>query len=309
MNDIRIEGEPQVVYEIRKKILTEFDDLRFDPIPHKYYIGEKELPSVSHVAHQFQEETDFGIVAERYAQKEAWAKETPEKAQLLENCDVPAKKVYAEKNGMTKEYWLDQWKFNNLKATTTGTSVHEYGESLGWLRNGHPELITEENKVKYIADKGWLIPTRNKEEAVLKFWDELPPNLHFVLAETKVYSNKGEASNVNTQFAGTFDLLFYYLHPTDDSKSGLVIWDYKTNKSLISYYNRDHNKTLLEPFNHMVDEPLSLYTLQLSLYALCLRGIGLNVIGNRIIWLQEDCNYAIEKLQDLSTEEWFKKSF
>jgi hypothetical protein len=59
----------------------------------------------------------------------------------------------------------------------------------------------------------------------------------------------------------------------------------------------------------MVDEPLSLYTLQLSLYALCLRGIGLNVIGNRIIWLQEDCNYAIEKLQDLSTEEWFKKSF
>lgn len=281
MNDIRIEGEPQVVYEIRKKILTEFDDLRFDPEPHKYYIGDRELPSVSHVAHQFQEETDFGIVAEKYAVE----------------------------HGYDAQYWLDKWKFNNLKATTTGTSVHEYGESLGWVRNGHPELITEENKVKYIADKGWLIPTRNKEEAVLKFWDELPPNLHFVLAETKVYSNKGEASNVNTQFAGTFDLLFYHLHPTDDSKSGLVIWDYKTNKSLISYYNRDHNKTLLEPFNHMVDEPLSLYTLQLSLYALCLRGIGLNVIGNRIIWLQEDCNYAIEKLQDLSTEEWFKKSF
>ncbi len=281
MLDIKIDGEPSIVYDIRKKILTEFSDLKFDPIPHKYYIGEKELPSVSQVAHQFEEETDFEIVAEKYAVK----------------------------HGYDAQYWLDKWKFNNLKATTTGTSVHEYGESLGWLRNGHPELITEENKVKYIADKGWLIPTRPKEEAILKFYDEFPPNLHFVLAETKVYSNKSEISTVNTQFAGTFDLLCYYMHPTDDSKSGLVILDWKTNKSLVSDYNREYNKTLLEPFTHMVAEPLSLYTLQLSLYALCLRGIGLNVIGNRVIWLREDCNYELKKLKDLSTEEWFRKAF
>ena len=74
-------------------------------------------------------------------------------------------------------------------------------------------------------------------------------------------------------------------------------------------YNREHNKTLLEPFSQMIDEPLSLYTLQLSLYALCLRGIGLNVIGNRIICLREDCKYEVEKLKDLSTEEWFKNAF
>ena len=29
MTDIKVEGEPPIVYDIRKKILTEFDDLRF----------------------------------------------------------------------------------------------------------------------------------------------------------------------------------------------------------------------------------------------------------------------------------------
>ena len=281
MGNIVIKGEPKIVTEIRQKILTEFNDLTFDPIPHKYYIGDKCLPSVSQVVHQFEEETDFDIVAEKYAVK----------------------------HGYDAQYWLDKWKFNNLKATTKGTSIHEYGESLGWLRNGHPEFITEENKVKYVEEKGWLIPTRNKEEAILKFYDEFPQNLHFVLAETKVYSNKSEISTVNTQFAGTFDLLCYYQHPKDDSKSGLVILDWKTNKSLYNDYNSEHGKHLLTPFGDMIDEPLSLYTLQLSLYALCLRGIGLNVIGNRIIWLKEDCNYELIKTNDLSTEEWFRKVF
>lgn len=278
---LTVPGEPKIVTEIRNKILTEFKDLSFEPGPHKYYLNEKELPSVSHVTHMFKEEQDFNVIA----------------------------KNYAKNHGETQQYWLDKWKFNNLRATTTGTCVHEYGESLGWLRNGHPELITEENKVKYIEEKGWLIPTRPKEEAILKFYDGFPENLHFVLAETMVYSNKGEASNVTNQFAGTFDLLTYYDDPVDKSKSGLVIMDWKTNKSLEDDFARSYGRMLLPPFNDMYDENLSIYTLQLSLYSLCLRGIGFDIKGCRVIWLKDDRTYELIKINDLSKEDWFRKAF
>ncbi len=280
---IIVEGEPKIVTDIRQKILTSFKDLQFEPGPHKYFLYGKELPSVSNVAHQFKEEQDFNKIAENYTIN----------------------------NGFTAQYWLDKWKFNNLKATTTGTCVHEYGESLGWLRNGHPEFITEENKVKYVEEKGWLIPTRPKEEAILKFYDEFPKNLHFVLAETKVYANRTENTEymVTNPYAGTFDLLGYYDDPNNKENSGLVILDWKTNKALMDDYSRSFNKMLLEPFQDLYDEPLSLYTLQLSLYALCLRNIGYDIKGLRIIWLKEDKTYELIKLRDLSKEKWFIQAF
>lgn len=274
-NEIIVPGEPSEVTEIRNKILNEFKDLVFEEGPHKYYIGEKELPSVSHVTHQFLIPFDSDSVAERYA----------------------------ETHGMTKEYWLDQWKYNSLKATTTGTLVHAFGESLGWLRNGHPEKITEENKCKYIEDKGWLIPTRKKEEAILKFYDELNENLHFVLAETKVYTGKNkELTNLKQDYAGTFDLLFYYKDPNDDEKSGLVIMDFKTNADLYNDFNRKRGNMMYAPFSDMCSESFGGYTLQLSAYQLPLEDIGLKVIARRIIWLKEDGTYELIPVKDVTKE-------
>ena len=263
---IVVPNEPSEVTEIRNKILDEFNDLVFEEGPHKYYIGDKELPSVSQVTHEFLVPFESDGVAERYA----------------------------EKNGMTKEYWLDQWKFNNLRATTTGTLVHAYGESLGWLRNGHPEKITEENKCKYIPEKNWLIPTRKKEEAILKFYDELNENLHFVLAETKVYTGKNkQLTNLKQDYCGTFDILFYYKDPNNDENSGLCIFDIKTNKELKKDFSREYGKFLLPPFGEMYEEPLSYYTLQLNCYQLPLEDIGMKVIARRIVWLKDDGDYEL----------------
>ena len=156
--------ELEEVVEIRKKILSEFGDLKFIEEGHKYFLNGEQLPSVSEITHRFSHEFNTDEQAERYAMK----------------------------HGETAEYWKDRWRWNSLLATTKGTLVHEYGESLGWLRNGHPEKITPNNVCKYIKDKNWLIPTRKKEEAILKFYDELNENLHFVLAETKVYTGKNK---------------------------------------------------------------------------------------------------------------------
>jgi hypothetical protein len=272
---IVVPNEPSEVTEIRNKILNEFNDLVFEEGPHKYFIGDIELPSVSQVTHQFTVPFESDEVAERYA----------------------------EKNGMTKEYWLDQWKFNNLRATTTGTLVHAYGESLGWMRNGHPEKITEENKCKYIKEKNWLIPTRKKEEAILKFYDELNENLHFVLAETKVYTGKNkEVTNLKQDYAGTFDILFYYKDPNDDSKSGLCIFDFKTNSDLYKDFNRNNGIMMYAPFSDMYSEPYGAYTLQLSAYQMPLEDIGLKVIARRIVWLKEDGTYELIPLKDVTKQ-------
>lgn len=279
---LKIDNEPAIVTEIRQKIVEEFKDLQFFEDGHRYLLNGESVPSVSSITHKF--------------------------------CQYPfdpdeQSEAYAKKHGETPEFWRDKWKFSNLKATTTGTLVHEYGESIGWMRNGHPELITESCKTKYIPGKDWLIPTRPKEEAILKFYDELDKNLHFVLAEAKVYSNKGEASNVETPFCGTFDLLMYYEHPTDSSKSGLVVFDWKTNRELKKEFSRQHGKCLLEPFSNYYEEPLSYYTLQLNLYSMCLAGIGLPPIAERVIWLKDDGTYELIPINVLYNEEWFRKIF
>lgn len=273
-NEIKVKGEPREVTKIRSKILDEFKGLEFIEEGHKYFLDGKQLPSVSEVTHKFcQYPFDEKAQAERYA----------------------------EKHGETAQYWLDEWKFKNLKATTSGTLVHEYGESLGWLRNGHPELITNSCKCKYIKDKKWLIPTRPKEEAILKFYDELHPSLHFVLAETKVYTGKNrKLTHLKQDYCGTFDLLMYYKDEKDKSKDGLVILDFKTNKELKKDYSRENGKFLLPPFSDLWEEPLSYYTAQLSCYQIPLEDIGLNVIARRIIWLKDDGTYELIPLPNVT---------
>jgi len=265
--NIIVEGEPKEVTEIRKKILSSFDGLEFVDEGHKYFLNGQELVSVSSIVSQFEEEFD-----------------TPAKAA-----------AYAEKNGETAEYWIDQWKLINLKATITGTQVHSYGESLAWLHMGCPENITDDNKYKYIKDKGWLIPTRPKEIAALNFFESFPENTYVVLPETRIY-NIGD----RFKYAGTFDLLVYYDHPTDKSKSGLIVMDWKTNREIYKEYSREHGKMMIWPFGELYDEPYGGYTIQLNLYTIALRKIGLNVIGRRIIWLKEDETFEIIPVDDVS---------
>jgi hypothetical protein len=271
---IIVDGEPKEVTKIRNKILKEFSDLEFIEDGHKYFLNGQQLPSVSEVTHRF---SQYPFDSENQAIK------------------------YAEKHGETPQYWLDKWKFNSLKATRSGTLTHEFMEGLGWLRNGHPELMPKSAAFKYEKEKNWLIPTRPKEEAGLKFYDELHPSLHFVLAETKVYTGKNkELTNLKQDYCGTFDLLMYYEDPENDNNSGLVIMDYKTNKELKSDFNRGTGKFLLPPFDDLYEESLGFYTLQLNCYQLPLEDIGLKVIARRIIWLKDDGTYELIPIPDIT---------
>lgn len=261
-----IEGEPDIVKNIRAKILDKFKDLIFYEGPHIYKLYDKTLPSVTTILNKFEEPF---------------------------NADEKAYN-YALKHGETKEYWLDKWKFNNLKSTTTGTLVHSYGESMFYVKCKHPELITEENKCKFYKNKQWLIPTRPKEEAIYKFYEKLHPNLYPLLAEAKMFTE-----GLKQDLAGTADILFYYDDPSGKNR-GVVIMDYKTNADIHSSYARNMGVKLLSPFENYIAEPESIYTLQLSAYSIPLQDLGLNIIARRLIWLKDDGTYELIPLKDES---------
>lgn len=272
----KIKGEPQIVEETRSKILHEFEDLEFYEDGHVYLLHGQEIKlSVSGVGHRFiRESFNEQLQAARYAQK----------------------------HGKSASYWIQQWKQNSFRATTLGTKTHEYGESLGYLRAGHPELIRDTIKPQYMEKYNYLAPIHPKEEAVLKFMDELPHSMHLVLNETKVYSGKNPdvSKNLKELICGTFDMLYYYDGDGIDSNAGFVILDYKTNASLYSEYNQKFGKTLLPPFSNMIEQDLSLYTIQLSLYSLMLEDIGIPVIDRRIVWLTNDGEYKVISVPDVS---------
>ena len=198
-----VNDEPQMAAKARQLILDEFKDLEFYEEDHKYILNGRQLPSVSGIGHRF-------ISNPFDEQKQAAA--------------------YAQKNGRTADYWIQQWRCNSFRATTLGTKTHEFGESLSYLRNGHPELIRPSVRAQYLERYNYLAPIHPKEEAVVKFFDELPSSYHLVLNEAKVYSGKNpdESQNLKEQICGTFDMLYWYDGGGHPSGAGFVIMDYKT---------------------------------------------------------------------------------
>ena len=270
-----IKGEPAIVAETRERILMEFSDLEFHEDGHIYILNGCQLPSVTQLAHRFiREPFNEELQAERYAQR----------------------------HGETAEYWKREWHKNSFRATALGTKTHEFGESLAYLRAGHPEMIRPSVISQYSAEYHYLAPIHPKEEAVEHFLDALPLSYHLVLNEARIYSGKNpDASrNLSQQVCGTFDMLYYYDGGGKPEKAGFIIFDYKTNKCLENELNLRFGKYLREPFHDLVEQDLSLYTIQLSLYALMLEDIGLKIIDRKLIWLKEDGTFEKKTVPDVT---------
>ena len=260
------------IQEIRNRIIDTYTNkLVFIEGPHKYFLDGVEYISVSEVTHKYKP-IDGEQMAENCVRK--WQKDQD-----------PSYKYY----GMSKEEILALWKVKSDHACEFGTNVHAFGESMFYYMTGEPDKVLEECKEQF--DENGPHPLNPQEEAIVKFWDDLPENFVPVLAETKVFNRNG------TQYAGTFDILFYYVEEPESPKNGLVIFDYKTNEDLYKNYR---GQTLLWPFQDMLDQNASYYTLQLSLYAIPLQNLGMKVIGRRLIWVKPDGSYEKVKIENVS---------
>ena len=260
------------IQEIREKILSTYTNkLVFLEGPHEYYLDGVQYMCVSDVTHKYKPITSEQM-AENCVKK--WKKDQD-----------PSYKYY----GMSKEEILAQWAIKSGHACEFGTEVHAFGESMFYHMIGEPDKILPEcvNKFK----NGIPIPTNPHEEAVVKFWDDIPETFVPVLAETKVFNRNG------TPYAGTFDILFYYVDEKNPQNSGLVIFDYKTNEDL---YKNFKQQKLLWPFHDMLDMSYSYYTIQLGCYQIPLENLGMKIVGRRLIWLKPDGNYESIKINGIS---------
>lgn len=260
------------IQAIRDRIIDTYTNkLVFIEGPHKYYLDGVEYISVSEVTHKYKPMTS---------------------EQMAENC---VRKWKSEQDpeykyfGMSKEEILAMWKVKSDMACEFGTDVHAFGESMFYYMTGEPDKILEECKEQF--DEDGPHPRNPQEEAIVKFWDDLPDNFVPVLAETKVFNRNG------TQYAGTFDILFYYVEEIESPKNGLIIFDYKTNEDLFKNYR---GQKLLWPFNDMLDQNASYYTLQLGCYQVPLENLGYRVIGRRLIWVRPDGHYEKVKIDSVA---------
>lgn len=250
------------IQSARELIKREYSDkLQFIESTHKYFLDGVELECVSNVVKKWSS-TD----------EDAMLNNVLRKAQR----SGPEYKYY----GMTAEQIKAQWEEIARKACDFGTECHAFGESLFYYLSGQ----TDERPV----------PKNSHEEAIEKFWNDLPECYVPVLAETKVFNTEGFA------YAGTFDLLFYYVNESDPSKSGFIIFDYKTNGSLYSEASRKWGNYMFPPFDDLYEENLSHYTLQLGLYQIPLEKLGLKVVARRLIWVKPDGSYDKVTIPDMT---------
>lgn len=259
--------------EARELLFNKFSNIKFEEDGHKYFVSD--------VDGNISEYTPVSSIIKKY--------EIPfETEKIALN--------YAVKHNLSKEDVIRDWKYNNLCSTITGSRVHLYGEGMTWLKAGINDKIPNECMKQYISEYNWLIPTSKKEESIKKFYDELSDKIIPVGAEFKMSSQY--VQNCSLKICGTADILFYFKNDKDESKNGFIIGDWKTNKDLFSDYKRKHNITMLPPFDDMIDEDFSHYTIQFNLYQIMMESIGINVIGRRLIWLKED-GYEVFKINDI----------
>lgn len=263
--------------EIRNTILKSFDGLTFIEEGHKYFLNGKEMECVSNVTHRFQEHIDtVKLATETYNRNFG-----------------NAKSKYFQ---MTIDEIVESWKKISDEACYNGTLTHEFGESAFYYMIGEYDKILPDFKDR-LTDDGGFKAIHPKEEAIVNFYEEIPRCIVPILAETRVFVEYD-----NSGYAGTFDILFYYdaeIDGKNPEKNGLLILDYKTNVDL---YKNFKEQKLLHPFDQLLDMPLSVYKLQLSLYENALYKIGLKVVGRRILWLKPNGEYEKINLESYRKE-------
>ena len=249
--------------QMRDLIKRSYQGLVFVNEGHRYYYNGKQLESVSNITHLFKPKFDAAAKSQEMYEK---------------YYNDPTSKYYQ----MTQQQILEQWTVIKDTACYNGTNVHEFGESCFYFMTYQDDKILHNFKDRLNDDEFNSI--NEKEDAVVKFWNDLPQCFVPIASENQVCRE-------DLGYSGTFDLLFYYDAELDNKtqdKSGFVIFDYKTNKDL---YKNFRGERMLYPFNELLNCSFNVYQLQLSLYQLALEPIGFKVIGRRIIWLKDDSSY------------------
>lgn len=160
-----------IALEIPNKLFTVFNDVKYYDEPHKYYVNDKELISVTTLIHQYQEEFD----------EDYWLT------------------VIANKFKIKKHHVLRAWNFINKKGIFKGSAIHDYIENIFYNKKfDYPkqkilnQFGFDPVKIEYNITKGH----------VDKFYSDSFGKLIPIKAELVVYDKIA-------LIGGMVDMLFY----------------------------------------------------------------------------------------------------
>lgn len=173
----------------------------------------------------------------------------------------------AERDGLNQKDILKGWENTGKVASKRGNKAHTFGENYPFNRT--------------------LKPSDKLEEAIVKFWNDLPEYIVPVIMELKMFHKE-------FMFAGTADILLY-----NTITKTFIIGDYKTNKDLFKNFQ---NKKMLGVFNNLLDNPFNHYQLQLSFYQILFEQSGFKVSSRKLIWLLDDGTYKMYNMDDYTQQ-------
>jgi hypothetical protein len=255
---------------IPMELFTRFNSIKFHDDIHKYFLGKKNLISVTTVLHKYKEDFDSFY----------WSN------------------VKKDELKMTQEEVLAYWKALNIKSQIKGSAVHNYTEL---LFNNKVYKYDNERTLKLLGNDNISILAKAGEKTIEeefhivktyvdKFYDDTFGKLIPVKTEFVVFDEEWE-------LAGMMDILFWNV-----KKQCFQIWDWKTNKevNMVSKYRKNLKKALC----HIPDCEFEIYSLQLSTYKRILeRNTNIKIEGCYIVWFNEvNENYKIIQCKDYSDE-------
>ena len=187
-------------------------------------------------------------------------------------------KVKAEEAGVDQEKILMDWKIINDRSNEIGTGTH------AWIENYFNRIYQE------IPNDMDIVDRINKFNIIFaKQLYKLIP----VKFEQRIFSSKWK-------IAGMIDSIFIY-------NDTIIIVDWKSNKKFT--VDNTYGEKLLYPFDNFDKCHLSEYSIQISLYALILSEIGIDVKYGILLHIGPDteakmykCYDFKDKLSDYLTE-------
>lgn len=195
-------GEAAMAVDMACNLIADANNgLVFNEEEHRYYLGIREIPSVSTIVKEY---APFDV-----------------KAKAL-NC---SKNPKHEHFGKSPEEIIAIWEEKRDASAAAGTSVHEFGEACFLVKMGRKSEVDIRYSDRF-TEKGFEARTP-KEEAVAKWWDDLDMQRFVPVAkELRIV-------NPYLEYAGTFDLLLY-----DLQNHFYILRDYKTNADLFKDFGQ-----------------------------------------------------------------------
>lgn len=194
-----------------------------------------------------------------------------------------AEKV-ANKENRSIEEVLAEWKYKADFACEKGSTCHEYAQHL-WSGKQYIQS-------KFDNSHEWYVSVSKIHTQASNFYIDYCEHLEHLIDELPIGSEEFD-------IASCVDHLFY-----NKLTGEVVLVDYKTNSYMSGYNKKAYSKKMKVPLNHLNDDALHHYYIQLSIYKYLIETYTHLKIGEMfIVYMSENIeNYEIIEIPYLEKE-------